>query len=428
MNRYTKMLLAGVASAGLAASMSVFPAVAGDLPYERLADPSGVETSLAVAKHTWGTDWKVVYVASNRNPVDALSAATIGDGPVVLTDGSTLNLGGVKPGKIVLLGGTGAVPQAIEDQAKATGAEVVRLAGANRYETAFAIAQQAKGQKSGSNVYLASGTALKDAMVAGAAKDGVILLSPPNGEGVKAKADALGATKLVVIGGTGVMPDATVTAAATGIIPKPKLKDMPLEQMQAAYPLAGEIENLSVETIMNHEVSSESYDYCIGNTGASIAIPFGPSFGPIIRVPESTTGLTPEKYWKEYSWMGFKSLEDAQKFWNEEVADGNNPSVLNGFGSTLDGSFFAQTKRLRPAGNQSDGFYQLSQCRKGAEHPEWTKPFPTGKRLERIGADNSGSYSCAADEDAVKCFRWKGKKYQENDNWNWYYWDKESGF
>ncbi|STY83363.1 N-acetylmuramoyl-L-alanine amidase LytC precursor [Mobiluncus mulieris] len=181
MNRYTKMLLAGVASAGLAASMSVFPAVAGDLPYERLAGPSGVETSLAVAKHTWGTDWKVVYVASNRNPVDALPAATIGDGPVVLTDGSTLNLGGVKPGKIVLLGGTGAVPQAIEDQAKATGAEVVRLAGANRYETAFAIAQQAKGQKSGSNVYLASGTALKDAMVADAAKDGVILLSPPNG-------------------------------------------------------------------------------------------------------------------------------------------------------------------------------------------------------------------------------------------------------
>ena len=322
-------LVAGVGSAALIAGVGAVPAVAGDLSFERLAGPSGVETSIAVAKHTWGADWKVVYVASNRNPVDALPAATIGDGPVVLTDGKSLNLGGVKPGKIVLLGGTGAVPQGIEDQAKATGAEVIRLkgadrnataaeiakqwvkvngtpknvyvtknvgsgspdavaasvlrdgpivtftndvsanalagivselkaekvtalggtgvvsdavvnsaaagkatarlAGANRYETAFEIAKHAKNQKSGSNVYLASGTALKDAMVAGAAKDGIILLSPANGEGVKAKADTLGAAKLIVIGGTGVMPDRTVQAAATGVIPQPAQPTQPAQ-------------------------------------------------------------------------------------------------------------------------------------------------------------------------------------------------------
>ena len=325
-------LVAGVGSAALIAGVGAVPAVAGDLSFERLAGPSGVETSIAVAKHTWGADWKVVYVASNRNPVDALPAATIGDGPVVLTDGKSLNLGGVKPGKIVLLGGTGAVPQGIEDQAKATGAEVIRLkgadrnataaeiakqwvkvngtpknvyvtknvgsgspdavaasvlrdgpivtftndasanalagivselkaekvtalggtgvvsdavvnsaaagkatarlAGANRYETAFAIAQYAKAQKSGSNVYLASGTALKDAMVAGAAKDGIILLSPANGEGVKAKADTLGAAKLIVIGGTGVMPDRTVQAAATGVVPQPAQPAQPTQPAQ----------------------------------------------------------------------------------------------------------------------------------------------------------------------------------------------------
>ena len=319
-----KRWLVGLVAAGSMfglAGVAAVPAVAGELAHERLAGPSGVETSLAVAKHTWGTTWPVVYVASNRNPVDALPAATIGDGPVVLTDGKSLNLGGVKPGKIVLLGGTGAVPQAIEDQAKGQGVEVVRLAGAdrnatavaiakqwakvngtpknvyvtknvgsgspdavaasvlrdgpiltftsdasaaalpgvvselkapkvtalggtavvpdsvlntaaggkqvarlagaNRYETAFTIAKYAKAQKSGSVVYLASGTALKDAMVAGAAKDGIILLSPANGEGVKAKADALGASKLMIIGGTGVMPDTTVQAATTGVVPQP---------------------------------------------------------------------------------------------------------------------------------------------------------------------------------------------------------------
>ncbi|WP_249288207.1 cell wall-binding repeat-containing protein, partial [Mobiluncus curtisii] len=141
------------------AGVSVAPAQAADLPFERLAGPSGVETSLAVAKHTWGTDWKVVYVASNRNPVDALPAATIGDGPVVLTDGKGLNLGGVKPGKIIILGGVGAVPQAIEDQAKASGAEVVRLAGADRNATAVSIAKQwVKVNGTPKNVYVTKNT------------------------------------------------------------------------------------------------------------------------------------------------------------------------------------------------------------------------------------------------------------------------------
>ncbi|NMW44564.1 cell wall-binding repeat-containing protein, partial [Mobiluncus curtisii] len=73
-----KKCLVGLVAAGSMlglAGVSVAPAQAADLPFERLAGPSGVETSLAVAKHTWGTDWKVVYVASNRNPVDALPAA-----------------------------------------------------------------------------------------------------------------------------------------------------------------------------------------------------------------------------------------------------------------------------------------------------------------------------------------------------------------
>lgn len=131
----------------------------------------------------------------------------------------------------VVPGGAAAVPDAVVSVA-ANGKATARLAGANRYETAFEIAKYAKAQKNGSNVYLASGTALKDAMVAGAAKDGVILLSPPNGEGVKGKADILGATKLIVIGGTKALSEATVKAAATGVIPKPAQPQQPQEQPQ----------------------------------------------------------------------------------------------------------------------------------------------------------------------------------------------------
>lgn len=312
-----KTALASVAALGmigLGGLMVGSQAYAEGIPYERLAGSTGVETSLAVARYTWGTEWPVVYVASNRNPVDALPAAAIGDGPVVLTDGINLNLGGANVGKIVILGGTGAVPADIEVQAQSLatagverlagadrnmtaraiadrwmqvngmakkayitrnadtgspdavaasalrdgpiltfttdgsmtelmiylgrmvpglqevvalggeaavptgvlnvavdGPEKSRLAGPNRYATAFEIA---KTSGKGRTVYVAAGTALKDAMVAGAAQDGPILLTPPSGEGTFDQILTLGATKIVFVGGEGVLPDSTVAMAA----------------------------------------------------------------------------------------------------------------------------------------------------------------------------------------------------------------------
>ena len=312
----------GALTLAMMALVAVSESQAEGLNYERLAGPSGVETSLAVAKHTWGTNWPVVYVAANRNPVDALPAATIGDGPVVLTDGKQLNLGGVKPGHIVILGGPGAVPESIAQQARQTcgaenverlagsdrnataraiadrwfsvngptnrmyltknagsgspdavagsvlrdapiitytneasisaakqfvamrmpadqpagaqlvalggsgavpdavlqtvanGAATQRFAGANRYLTAFEIAKFAATDPARTVAYVASGTALKDAMVAGAAKDGFILLTPPGGAGTFQQIVSMGANNIVFIGGEGVLPQSTVVMAA----------------------------------------------------------------------------------------------------------------------------------------------------------------------------------------------------------------------
>lgn len=206
----------------------------------RLAGADRNATAVAIAKQ-WvkvnGTP-KNVYITKNvgSGSPDAVAASVLRDGPILTftSEASAAALPGVvselKAGKVTALGGTAVVPDSVLNTA-AGGKQVARLAGANRYETAFTIAKYAKAQKSGSVVYLASGTALKDAMVAGAAKDGVILLSPANGMDVKTKADALGASKLIIIGGTGVMPDTTVQAAATGIIPRPKIsaKDMTWE-------------------------------------------------------------------------------------------------------------------------------------------------------------------------------------------------------
>lgn len=509
-----KRWLVGLVAAGSMlglAGVSVAPAVAGELAHERLAGPSGVETSLAVAKHTWGTTWPVVYVASNRNPVDALPAATIGDGPVVLTDGKSLNLGGVKPGKIMILGGVGAVPQAIEDQAKASGVEVVRLAGAdrnatavaiakqwvkvngtpknvyvtknvgsgspdavaasvlrdgpiltftsdasaavlpgvvselkagkvtalgggavvpdsvlntaaggaatarlagvNRYETAFEIAKYAKAQKSGSVVYLASGTALKDAMVAGAAKDGVILLSPANGEGVKAKADALGASKLMIIGGTGVMPDTTVQAAVTGIIPKKPLADMTLAEMRANYPLAGEPEQLP-----NNIDAAASYSYCLGDSGDEFRL-FYDGYGlPMVFPAKPFTDMTPQRLLDIWPWR-FEDLSEAQRWFTDpnyrEYGEETDPTAIYGWGA-----FFAAKPKKNADSFIGNAFYP-SQCRKGAEHPERTKPFPLGKRFEGGGVPGL-AYSCAADATSLKCFLWDGEHSTESNPHYWW--------
>ena len=488
-----KRWLVGLVAAGSMlglAGVSVAPAVAGELAHERLAGPSGVETSLAVAKHTWGTTWPVVYVASNRNPVDALPAATIGDGPVVLTDGKSLNLGGVKPGKIVLLGGIGAVPQAIEDQAKGQGVEVVRLAGAdrnatavaiakqwvkvngtpknvyvtknvgsgspdavaasvlrdgpiltftndasaaalpgviselkagkvtalgggavvsdtilntaaggkatarlagaNRYETAFAIAKYAKAQKSGSVVYLASGTALKDAMVAGAAKDGVILLAPGNGHGMHEKITNLGGTKVIAVGGTGALWATTVRVAVTGEL---SADDMSLAEMRQFLPVAG-----SEESVPENPLRSGSYDYCLGNSGASLYFTYDAVSWPQFRFPEPVVGSTAQEI-VEKGHFDRSMLEEAQSAINEAAADESlDATTLNGWGS-----FWAFNSK-DPQDNAS--FYGPSQCRKGAEHPEWTKPFPVGKRFEHIDPDGLGSYTCGASGGTIKCFYW----------------------
>lgn len=281
---------------------------------ERLAGPSGVETSVNVAKHAWGDKWPVVYVASNRNPVDALAAGTLGDGPVVLTDGVSLNLGGVKPEQIVILGGSKAVPANIETQAASLvgatnvtrlqggdrnataeavanrwqtinglpkvvyvtrnagmgspdavagsvlrdgpiltftndasiaaagkkikefapekvivlGGEAVatlpvvaqlvgktswqRWSGSDRYQTAAIVAKNALTQKAGRVAYIAAGTALKDAMVAGAVNDGVILLTPNPATGMLKQRTAIGLESVIGVGGSKVLPDSVLNS------------------------------------------------------------------------------------------------------------------------------------------------------------------------------------------------------------------------
>jgi putative cell wall-binding protein len=83
---------------------------------------------------------------------------------------------------VYLLGGTGALSQAVEDQVKALGySTVIRLAGPDRFATALAIAVQVEQVLGGapSVVLVATGRNFPDALAAGAAAGigGVVVLS-----------------------------------------------------------------------------------------------------------------------------------------------------------------------------------------------------------------------------------------------------------
>ena len=130
-------------------------------------------------------------LAWGGNYADALCASPIAYAagyPILLTKTDELpatTLAALEDGgygTVVIVGGTSAVSQAVEDEVAALGIDVVRLAGSNRYATAVEIADYAidEGILSGESLCVATGTNYPDALVGGvlaARADGVILLA-----------------------------------------------------------------------------------------------------------------------------------------------------------------------------------------------------------------------------------------------------------
>lgn len=196
----------------------------------RVAGENRFATSAAISAATFEPGVDVAYVASGTNFPDALSGApaagTLG-GPVLLTGPSGLStsvmaeLSRLEPRKIVVLGGTAVIPDAVANSlakytAAKTKADVTRMAGANRFATSAAIS--AASFATGVPVaYVTSGTnfpdALSGAAVAGARR-GPVLLTAATGlsDAVKAELTRLKPQRIVVLGGTGRVPEAILNA------------------------------------------------------------------------------------------------------------------------------------------------------------------------------------------------------------------------
>ena len=184
----------------------------------RVAGTDRYATAAAVSASAYGPGVPVVYVATGASFPDALAGgppAGLGGGPVLLTWRDTLpgstraELERLQPTRIVVLGGSGAVADAVVATLRglATSGTVSRIAGADRYATA-AAASAATFTPGAPVAYVATGSAFADALAGGAAagrQAGPILLTLPSSlpAATAAELQRLRPGRIVVLGGTG---------------------------------------------------------------------------------------------------------------------------------------------------------------------------------------------------------------------------------
>jgi LAS superfamily LD-carboxypeptidase LdcB/putative cell wall-binding protein len=164
----------------------------------------------------------VAYVATGANFPDALAggvAASVAGAPLLLVgrdvihDATRAELGRLAPGRIVIIGGTGAVSDSVARALRTytRDGSVTRIAGADRYATAVAVSRAAF-PSGASAAFVATGRSFPDAMVAvpAAARSGAPLLLVPGTSApaaVEAEVRRLAPNRLVLLGGTAALTE-----------------------------------------------------------------------------------------------------------------------------------------------------------------------------------------------------------------------------
>lgn len=148
--------------------------VVPEVSVDRISGLDRYETAALAAAQFESAD--TVYVASGTSYPDALAAtpaAISGQAPVVLTKPGSLPavtlsaINDLNPSEVIILGGEGAVSGEVETAlTESTSAQVTRIGGANRYDTAANIAESWIPDAT-DTIYLASGSEFADALAVG---------------------------------------------------------------------------------------------------------------------------------------------------------------------------------------------------------------------------------------------------------------------
>jgi putative cell wall-binding protein len=218
--RATAIALAAMIAAGLTVAPTLPDAGATqDVKSERLAGANRFATAAAVAKAGFPTGSATVVVASGRSFPDALAGAALGL-PVLLTERDSLPaptataIDDLKATKAIILGGTAAVSDDVADDI-ADHADVTRIAGNDRYETAALIAQSIGAANVGdiggkATAIVATGAAFADALAGGPLATGgtsagvqpILLVSDEVPDSTAKALDDLNIEQVIILGGT----------------------------------------------------------------------------------------------------------------------------------------------------------------------------------------------------------------------------------
>jgi len=206
--------------------------VSADLPdgtFE-VAGATRYTTAIEASKRAYPNGASTVVIATGGNWPDALGGAALAgvvEGPLLLTTTNALpdavlaEVARLKATDAFILGGTGAVSTAVENTLNANlSGDVTRLAGANRYGTANAVADEVielseeTADGFGGDAFIATGANFPDALGASplAASSGTPILLAPTG-GTPYLPDAVDSA--VILGGTGAVTSATEAAVKT---------------------------------------------------------------------------------------------------------------------------------------------------------------------------------------------------------------------
>lgn len=217
----------------------------------RIFGPDRYATAIAISHHAFPQGAKRIYIAdgvgaNGAGSPDAVVGGTLSDGPVLIVNPRSpetwkyvaSEVSDLHVSEVVGLGGPGVLPQqALTTIAAQSGANVSRLAGADRYGTAAAISAHAypaiarldeTGAPTVSDyvAYIARGDNFADALVAGALRDGPVLLVPSRTNQAPAPVanylSVLHPNTIIALGGLGaVHPDtvkAVVVSAGSGLL------------------------------------------------------------------------------------------------------------------------------------------------------------------------------------------------------------------
>lgn len=200
-------------------SISSFKASAAPV-LNRLAGTDRYSTDVAISKDGWQSSNYVIIVSGENFP-DALCSAPLAkkyNAPILLTQAGGMSTEIVQEiqrlgaKNAIIIGGTGAVSEAVENQLKDINVTYTRIQGVDRYETSLKIAQIIG---IGNGVVIASGENFPDALSIApiaAAQQMPILLTKADAmpDNIKSFFQNYKSPKYYVIGGTSVVNDSAV--------------------------------------------------------------------------------------------------------------------------------------------------------------------------------------------------------------------------